>query len=68
MDKVKQKRTTYNDAVIKGLMERYGFKRNYIIKSISGERNGTLSIKIQEEYKVLNAATNNVLKTKIKNL
>lgn len=51
MSKLRQKKTNYNEEIIKALIEKYGFKRDYIYKSIRGERVGTYPLKIQEEYK-----------------
>ena len=68
MGKTKQKKSTYNDTIIKGLMERYGFQRQYIIKSIRGERVGKIPIQIQEEYKRLLSASNNIINEKINQL
>lgn len=52
-NKQKKQRHDYNILVIKHLMSKYDFSRRYIVMSISGERVGKMSIKIQEEYKVL---------------
>lgn len=45
------KKKSYDGEVIKMLQERYDVGVRYIQMSIAGERNGSLSIKIQEEYK-----------------
>ncbi|PDS21860.1 hypothetical protein [Flavobacterium branchiophilum] len=68
MDKTKQKKATYNDTIIKGLMNRYGFKRNYVIKSIRGDRVGKIPIQIQEEYKKLLCETNVIINKKFDEL
>ena len=68
MDKPKQKKSIYNDDVIKVIIERYGFKRNYILKSIRGERSGTIPLKIQEEYKKLNSEAKKIINQKSKEL
>lgn len=68
MDKSKQNKSVYNDTIIKELISKYGFKRNYILKSIRGERVGTIPIKIQEEYKTLLSASNQLIKQQINQL
>lgn len=68
MDKPKQKKSIYNDDIIKELIERYGFKRNYILKSIRGERVGTIPLQIQEDYKKLNTEAKKAINQKSKEL
>ena len=62
------KKRNYNDAVIEELRAKYGFTRNYIIMSIRGDRTGTVPTKIADEYKQLDRATKQVIKSKIENL
>lgn len=50
MSKTKKKHVNYNDVVIDELRCRYGFTRDYILKSIRGDRVGSTAIRIQEEY------------------
>jgi hypothetical protein len=68
MDKSKKNKSVYNDVIIKELMIKYGFGRDYIMKSIRGERVGTIPIKIQEEYKALLTASNQIIKQQISQL
>ncbi|ENG5660757.1 hypothetical protein ABUT75_002322 [Flavobacterium psychrophilum] len=68
MDKTKQKKSVYNDTIIKGIMERYGFKRNYVIKAIRGDRVGKIPIQMQEEYKKLLCETNLIINKKLDEL
>ncbi|EMY3483763.1 hypothetical protein FPG87_12560 [Flavobacterium psychrophilum] len=68
MDKTKQKKSVYNDTIIKGIMERYGFKRNYVIKAIRGDRVGKIPIQMQEEYKELLRETNLIINKKLDEL
>lgn len=68
MNKTKQKKQSYNDTIIVGLVERYGFQRQYIVKCIRGERVGRIPIQIQEEYKKLNTEANQVIKSKLNEL
>ena len=68
MDKTNQKKQIYNDAAVKALMERHKLGRGYILKFIRGERNGTLAIKIQEEYKTLDSAAKVTVNEKVNNL
>lgn len=51
-----KKRQTYDQGILKILIERYDFKPNYIRKSISGDRVGTIPIRIAEEYKKMLSA------------
>lgn len=53
MNKTRQKRNDYDTEIIKILMNKYQVGKNYIEKSIRGDRNGTLSIQIAEAYKTL---------------
>jgi hypothetical protein len=50
MDKIKQKRPTYNQDFILALKTKYGFTESYIRKSINGDRVGVAPIKIKEDY------------------
>lgn len=68
MDKPKQKKAIYNDTIIKELIIRYGFKRDYILKAIRGDRTGTIPIQIQEEYNKLHKAANKLINQQIKEL
>ena len=65
MDKFKQKKSVYNDTIIKGIMDRYGFKRNYVIKAIRGDRAGKIPIQMQEEYKSLLRESNIIISKKL---
>jgi len=67
MSKTKQKRQTYNDDIVNELKIKYGFTRDYIIKSIRGDRVGTIPIQIQEEYKKANSAARKIALDKINN-
>lgn len=67
MDKLNKKKTIYNEEILKELEKKYGFKRNYIQKSIRGERTGTIPLKIQEEYKELEKASKTAIQKKISN-
>lgn len=68
MSKTRQKKANYNEEIILALISKYGFKRDYIYKSIRGERVGTIPIKIQEEYKTLSQAAKNAIKTKLEDI
>lgn len=65
MDKGTKKNNTYNATIIKELMMKYGFKRDYIQKSIRGERTGTIPLRIAEEYENLNRAAKKIVSDKI---
>lgn len=68
MSKARQKKANYNEEVIQALINKYGFKRDYIYKSIRGERVGTAPLKIQEEYKTLSKAVNSAIKSKLEDI
>lgn len=65
MDKGTKKKNTYNAVIIKELIAKYGFGRDYIQKSIRGERTGTIPLRIAEEYEKLNRASNKTVTDKI---
>lgn len=65
MSKRKQKKANYNEDVIIALISKYGFKRDYILKSIRGDRVGTIPLRIQEDYKTLNTAAKKAIKKNI---
>lgn len=68
MDKSRKKKAVYNTEILTELKKKYGFTQDYILKSIRGERVGTIPIKIQEEYKALLSASNQVIKQQIDKL
>jgi len=68
MNKHRNKNYNYNNAVIDELRAKYGFTRNYIIMSIRGDRTGTFPTKIADEYKQLDRAARQAIKSKIENL
>lgn len=61
-------RQSYNDLVVDELKKKYDVTRNYILMSIRGERTGTFSIRIQEEYKKLDSASKLAVRAKINEL
>lgn len=65
MDKSRKKKSLYNTEILIELQNKYGFGRDYILKSIRGERVGTIPIKIQEEYKALLSAATQAIKQQI---
>lgn len=65
MDKPKQKKAIYNEDIILALITKYGFGRDYILKSIRGDRVGRIPVRIQEEYKTLNSAAKAAVKKNI---
>ncbi len=62
MNKTRQKRNDYDAEIIKILIEKYQVGKNYIEKSIRGDRNGNLSITIAEAYKKLKQDKNKAIK------
>lgn len=65
MGENKKTRTNYNETVLQELIKKYGVTRDYIYKSIRGERTGTIPIKIQGEYQLLDKASKSTVKNKI---
>lgn len=65
MDKnTKQKQYyTYNRDIVKRLRQKYGFTPNFIYASLRGDRVSESSIKIVEDYKIMQREINNILKT-----
>lgn len=57
MDKNKEKKeyNSYNPTVIKKLKSKYGLTVQFIHQSLRGERNSDTSIKICEDYKIIEA-------------
>ncbi len=50
MSKASKKYTKYDQDIMETLRKRYGFKNDYIQKSIRGERVGDVAIRIKEDY------------------
>ncbi len=53
MNKLTKKSIRFNHDIINVLIERYGFKKNYIEKSIRGDRTGEIPEQMKKEYEVL---------------
>jgi hypothetical protein len=68
MDKSRKKKSVYNTEILTELQKKYGFGRDYILKSIKGERTGTIPVKMQEEYKALLSASNQAIKQQMDKL
>lgn len=64
MSKSKQKSPykSYNPAIIKKLKEKYGLTTQFIGQSLRGERTSDTSIKICEDYKIMEAEIKKTLK------
>ncbi len=64
MSKNKQKKeyTTYNPAIIKKLKEKYGLSTQFIGQSLRGDRTSETSVKICEDYKLMEKEINNAIK------
>lgn len=63
MSKSKEKTQykTYNPAIIKKLIEKYGLSTYFIGASIRGDRNSETSAKICEDYKLMEKEINKTL-------
>jgi hypothetical protein len=68
MCKSNKKNNNYNKDIINELVARFDVTSRYVIMSIVGDRSGTLSIKIQEEYKQLDAASKKAIAQKLNTL
>lgn len=68
MNKTKKKQNNYNDAVINELKSRHGYTRDYILKSIRGERVGTIPTKLKDEYHQLDRAAKAAIRSKVNEL
>lgn len=68
MSKPTTKRINYNGEILKVLITKYGFGKNYIQKSIRGDRKGTIPLKIQEEYYALERESKKAIKSKVDKL
>ncbi len=68
MDKHTNKKNKYNPDILKELEKKWGVKKNYIQKSIRGERTGTIPLKIKEEYLALTQAANTAIKSKLEDI
>lgn len=68
MNRVRRKHSTYNDVVVEELMKKHRCSRDYILKSIRGDRTGTKSTMIQDEYRQLDRASRLAIENKIKKL
>jgi len=64
MDKTKKKKDNYNDDIIIELVGRYGYTRDYVLKSIRGDRTGTIPTRIQDEYNQLDRASKAAIQKK----
>ncbi len=53
MSKANKKYTKYDRDIMETLRNRYGYKNDYIQKSIRGERVGAIAIRIKEDYEKL---------------
>ncbi len=53
MDKLTKKKNFYNHDILEVIKERYGYKIDYIRKSLRGDRVGTIPDRIIKEYKIL---------------
>lgn len=65
MNKTKKKPHNYNDAAINELMNLHGYTRDYILKSIRGERVGIKPTQMKEEYHRLDRASKAAIKSKM---
>lgn len=63
MCKNKQKRdySSYNPVIIKKLKEKYGFSVQFIGQSLRGDRTSDMSLKICEDYKLMEKEINRVI-------
>lgn len=68
MSKNRKKNIIYNTVAVEELRKRYGVTRDYVLKSIRGDRNGSIPSRIQDEYKQLERASNAAIQSKVNEL
>ncbi len=68
MNKFTRKRNTYDQEALEILIKRYGFKKNYIQKSIRGDRTGIIPSQIKKEYEKLIMVAKKAKEEKLKEL
>lgn len=56
MSKTSKKSPSYDTGLIQSLENRYGVTKDYIRKSIRGDRQGVIPLRIAEDYKNLSKA------------
>ena len=64
----KTEKFTYNQQVIKMLVEKYGMTAYYIRQCAAGRRDGITPDKIKKEYRTLASAADKAVKSKIAQL
>lgn len=52
---------SYNPVIIKKLVEKYGFSIQFIGQSLRGERTSDSSLKICEDYKLIEGEINKII-------
>ena len=65
MNKHNKKRNVYNKEIVEALILKYGFKKNYIEKSIRGDRTGFNAEKIKKDYISLLNTSNKAINKKL---
>lgn len=68
MGKNRKKNINYNTVAIDELVKKYGFSRDYVLKSIRGDRTGLIPTRIQDDYNQLDRASKIAIQNKANEL
>lgn len=68
MSKNRKKNINYNTVAVDGLVKKFGFSRDYVLKSIRGDRTGVIPTRIQDEYNQLERTSNVAIQNKLNEL
>jgi len=63
MDKETKKKNTYNKEILNRIKEKYGISKRFITMSLSGDRKSEITDKIKKDYKKMEIAITELLKT-----
>jgi hypothetical protein len=63
MDKETKKKNTYNKEILNRIKEKYGISKRFITMSLSGDRNSEMTDRIRKDYRKMEIAVFELLKT-----
>lgn len=63
MDKETKKKNTYNKEILNRIKEKYGISKRFITMSLSGDRKSEITDAIRKDYKKMENAVTELLKT-----
>jgi len=64
----KTKKFNYNPQIIEKLVDKYGMSAYYIKQCAAGRRDGVTPDKIKKDYKILSAAADRAVESKIESI